>query len=262
MNMLAAGAIGRTIIAKANSKTYLPDILDLKGKVIKYIDCLNDLAVLDRDGVTITTGQQNTVFLNLIKSASQEIFIKNVPLSNYQVSERKGIRDNISRVVDFPHSWILNESNSDVVLFLVFWYDDIQISHLYSASDRTNIESFEVSQFNSTQQRMLFDEDRTLVDKEIQDFLVYDNTSAFVTPTGKTSVTGNDLKSSYLTLVKGNFEFVRNVPLILFKNSDTYDRIRLQNIVFDFSNSYIDVSSTVAAAVAGKSYFFNIEYKK
>ena len=260
--MLAAGAIGRTIIAKAHTKTYLPDILDLKGKVIKYIDCLNDMAVLDRDGVTITSGQINNCFLSLIKEGTQEIFIKNVPLSNYQVSERKGIRDNISRVVDFPHSWLENNSGSDIVLFIVFWYDDIQISNLYSAAEKTNIESFEVSQFNSTQQRMLFDEDRTLVDKQIQDFFVYDNTAAFVTPTGKTSVTGADLKSSYLTLVKGNYEFVRNVPLILFKNSDTYDRIKLQNIVFDFSNSYIDVSSTVATAVAGKSYFFNIEYKK
>ena len=260
--MLAAGAIGRTILAKANSKTYLPDVLDLKGKVIKYIDCLNDLAIEDRDGVSITAGQQNNVFLSLIKSGTQEIFIKNVPLSNYQISERKGIRDNISRVVDFPHSWVENNSASDVVLFLVFWYDDIQISNLYSAADQTNIENFEVAQFSSTQQRMLFDEDRTLVNKEIQDFIVYDNTNAFTTPTGRTSVTGTDLASSYLTLVKGNFKFIRNVPLILFKNSDTYDRIKLQNIVFDFSNSYIDVSSTTAAAVAGKSYFFNIEYKK
>ena len=29
--MLAAGAIGRTILVQANSKVYLPDILDLKG---------------------------------------------------------------------------------------------------------------------------------------------------------------------------------------------------------------------------------------
>lgn len=259
--MLAAGAIGRTILAKANSKTYLPDILDLKGKVIKYLDCLNNLAVLDRDGVTITTGQQNDVYLNLMKSETKEIFIKNVPLSNYQVSERKGIRDNISRVVDFPNSWVENYTNSDVVLFLVFWYDDIQISNLYSQQDRTNIESFEVNQFNTTQQRMMFDEDRTLVNKEIQDFYVFDNQAAFITPTGKTSVTGADIKNSYLTLVKANFEFVKNVPLILFKNSDVYKRIKLQNIVFDFSNSWIDVPPTTAANVNGKSYFFNIEYK-
>lgn len=259
--MLAAGAIGRTILARANAKTPLPDILDLKGKVIKYLDCANDLAVLDSDGVTITTGQINDVYINLMKADTQEYFIKDVPLSNYQVSERKGIRDNISRVVDFPNSFVVNHSNNDVVLFLVFWYDDIQISNLYSAADKTNIDNFEVSQFNAIQERMLFDEDRTLFNKEIQDFYIMDNQAAFITPTGKTSVTGADVANSYLTLVKGNFQFVKNVPLILFKNSDTYDRIKLQNIVFDFSNSWIDVPTATAANVNGKSYFFNIEYK-
>lgn len=259
--MLAAGAIGRTILVQANSKVYLPDILDLKGKVIKYLDCVNDLATEDSDGVTLTTGQINDVYINLMKSETQEIFIKNVPLSNFQVSERKGIRDNISRVVDFPNSWLENRSNSDVVLFLVFWYDDIQISNLYSAAERTNIESFEVEQFNAIQNKMLFDEDRTLTNKEIQDFYIFDNTNAFITPTGKTSVTGADVANSYLHLVKGNFQFVKNVPLILFKNSDTYDRIKLQNIIFDFSNSWIEISPSSAANVNGKSYFFNIEYK-
>lgn len=259
--MLAAGAIGKTITVKANSKTYLPDILDLKGKVIKYIDCLNDLALEDRDGVSITPGQQNNVFLNLIKAETKEIFVKNVPVSNYQVSERKGIRDNISRIIDFPNSWIDNLSNTDVVLFIVFWYDDILISNLFSTSEKTNIESFEVSQFDSAQQRIIFDENRTLVNKEIQDFYVFDNQSSFVTPSGKTSVTGADVANSYITLVKANFQFVRNVPLILFKNSDVYERIKLQNIIFDFCNSWIDVSPTTATNVNGKSYFFNIEYK-
>ena len=258
---LAAGAIGKTIIAKANSVTPLPDILDLKGKVIKYIDCLNDVVTYDREGNTITTGDQNNVYLNLMKAETKELFIENEPLSNFQLSVRRGKRDNILKVVDFPNSFILNTSNSDVLLFIVFWYDDFNLSNTYSAEDKTNIDSFEVFQFNATQLKMLFDENRTMYNKEIQDFFVIMDENSFTTPKNKQSVVSSDMLSSYLTLVKNNFEFIRNVPLALFANTAIFDRVKLQNIVFDFTNSYIEVPASISANINGKSYFFNVEYK-
>lgn len=258
-NMLAAGAIGRTIFAPANSKTYLPDILDLKGKVIKYIDCMNGLVDEDKHGIQITGGYMTDTYLNLMKADTKEIFIKDEPLVNFQLSERRGIRDNILKVVDFPNSYIENPSNNDVFLFLVFWYDDFNLANIYSDTDLTNIDSFEVTQFNSTQNKMLFDENRTMYNKEIQDFYtILDN---FTTPKNMQSVAPSDMICSYLTLVKNNFEFVQNVPLSLFSNMYIYDRIKLQNIVFDFTNSFIEISPNAAANVAGRSYFFNVEYK-
>lgn len=259
---LAAGAIGRTIIAKANTTTYLPDILDLKGKVIKYIDVLNDSVDYDSDGNAITAGQINDCFLNLMKVDTKELFIKDEPASNFQFSVRNGQRDNILKIVDFPNSFVVNTSNSDITLFVVFWYDDFSISNIWSDDDKTNIDSFEVWQFNATQQKIMFDENRTMYDKEIQDFYVVLNENTFTTPKNKTSVTDTTLRSSYLTLQRNNFEFLRNIPLVLFSNRYIYDRIKLQNVVFDFSNSYITVPSSLVSAVTGKSYFFNVEYKQ
>lgn len=260
--MLAAGAIGKTITLKANTKTYLPDILDLKGKVIKYIDVLNGAVDYDSDGQTITTGYLNGCYLNLLKADTKELFIKNEPLTNFQYIVRRGVRDNILKIVDFPNSWIENTGNADVNVFIVFWYDDFQIANIYSEDDKTNIDSFEVEQFNNTQKKMMFDENRTMYDKQIQDFFVILNDQGFITPRSKTSVNDTVIKSSYLTLQKNNFEFLRNIPLVLFANDNVYHRIKLQNVVFDFSNSYITIPAAYAANVTGKSYFFNVEYKQ
>ena len=101
-----------------------------------------------------------------------------------------------------------------------------------------------------------------MYDKQIQDFFVILNDQGFITPRSKTSVNDTVIKSSYLTLQKNNFEFLRNIPLVLFANDNVYHRIKLQNVVFDFSNSYITIPAAYAANVTGKSYFFNIEYKQ
>lgn len=261
MKYLASGAIGTTITAKAGQITYLPEIQDLRGKTIKYIDCVNGLTTQDVKGTAITANPEG-VFLTLMQKGTKNYFVKDCPISNYMLSVRKGNRDNVIRIVDFSNSFVDNKTNSDVVLYLVFWYDDEKLSNLYDETQPTNIDAFEVSQFSANENRFYFQENRTLYNKEIQLFTVPFYSSSFVAPSGKTTVSQSVIKDSFVTLQKNNFQFLRNVPLMLFVSDDYVDRIILQNIVFDFTNSYIEIPTSLIASVSGKAYFINCEYKQ
>lgn len=256
MKLLASGAIGVTIKCAAKTKTYLPDILDLKGKVIKFIDVVDNLLYTDVDGNSLVNSCSGLYF-NLMQPDTNTLFAKNCSLTKYSFLGRKGKRDSILRVIDFPNSFIENKNDRAINAFVVFWYDDPNVSNTYNENDHYNIDSIDVKKFDN-EKKVLFGENRTMYNKQIRSIscVCPDNIYHFVTANGNVAHT-QEVAKAFITLQRNNYQFFRNVPAILVSDYvKAYDKIYLQNVTFDFTNSFITSKDPLTGAI-----MINIEYK-
>lgn len=256
----ASCAKGFAVEVKAYSKTYLPDILDLKDKTIKYIDVCNGVINKDIYENSISSNIDiDSCYLSLMEHGTQNLFIKDVNINNFVPFYKNGERDIVLKKIDLINSFIQNNSNKDVVIYFVFWYDDTRIANVISKNEAPFVDFTEVAQFDPLTNKCYFPDNRTLIGKKISyfDFNIRGN---FVTPNMKTNVDNTDMVSSYLTLVKNNYMFVENVPLVLFTTINMMNVIKLQNVIFDLQNSYISFPQSIKANVTGKVFFCNVEY--
>lgn len=259
MKYIASGAKGVTINVPAKSMVYLPDILDLKNKVIKYIDVCNSVLTIDRNGNTVANSVDNC-YISLMEVGSQNLFYKDVNLLVLDFYKKFGKRELIGKKIDLINSYITNQGNSDINIFIVFWYDEPQVMKPYYEDQVNNVDYIEVKKFNTVENRLYFSENRTLLNKEIVNFTFVPYN--IISPSNNNSVGFSQYQVGFLTLQKNNFMFVENVPLFLFADFGVYSRMQLQNVQFDFINSYIDIPSNYASAIDGKCFFANVEYRR
>ena len=258
----ASNAKGFTIKVNAYSKTYLPDILDLKDKTIKFIDIVSGSGVINKDlnENTISTNLLGC-YINVMEQGTQNLFIKGVSLNMLNPFYRRGERELINKKIDMINSYIENDTNTSKNIYVVVWWDDPDISNGYNEIENENIDFVEVSQFDSLTNKCYFPDNRTLIGKQIS-FFNFNLNGSFVTPTMNTNVDGSDMESCFVTLIKNNYKFVENVPLSLFTTYMMYNVVKLQNVVFDLQNSYISFPQSIASNINGKVFFVNVEYKQ
>lgn len=259
MKYIASGAKGVTINVPRQTTIYLPDILDLKNKSIKYIDVCNGFINEDRNG-NIISYHVKDCYISLMEVGTQNLFYKDVNLLVLDSFKRFGKRELINKKIDLVNSYITNQGVYDLNIFIVLWYDEPQVMRPYYEEQVNNVDYIEVKKFNSVENRLYFSENRTLLNKEIVNFTFITNN--IVSPSNGVTVGFSQYQVGFLTLQKNNFMFVENVPLLLFSDYGVYSRMQLQNVQFDFINSYIDVPSNYASAIDGKCFFANVEYRR
>lgn len=259
MKYIASGAKGVTINVPRQTKIYLPDILDLKNKYIKYIDVCNGFINVDRNG-NIISDHVKDCYISLMEVGTQNLFYKDVNLLVLDSFKRFGKRELINKKIDLVNSYITNQGVYDINIFVVFWYDEPQVMRPYYEDQVNNVDYIEVKKFNTVENRLYFSENRTLLNKEIVNFTFVTNT--IVSPSNSNTVDFSQYQLGFLTLQRNNFMFVENVPLLLFSDYGVYSRMQLQNIQFDFINSYIDIPFNYASAIDGKCFFANVEYRR
>lgn len=259
MKYIASGAKGVTINVPAKSMVYLPDILDLKNKAIKYIDVCNSILSIDRNGNNVDYNVDNC-YISLMEVGSQNLFYKDVNLTTIDPFSKLGMRSLIDKKIDLVNSYITNQGNNNINIFIVFWYDEPQVMRPYYEDQVNNVDYIEVKKFNTVENRLYLPESRTLINKEIVNLTFIPDT--LISPSNNTTVGYSQYKVGFLTLQRNNFMFVENVPLFLFSDNEVCFRMQLQNVQFDFINSYIDIPSSQASAMNGKCFFANVEYRR
>ena len=257
----ASCAKGFSVKVKAYSSVNLPDILDLKDKTIKYIDVMNGVINKDlNDDYISSNNALESCYINLMEKGTQNLFIKDLSINTLNPFFKQGERDIVLKKIDMLHSFIQNNSANDLNIYFVFWYDDISIANVIQQNKANFMDFVEVSQFDSVSNKSYFPDNRTLIGKKIS-FFDFNIRGGFKTPNMKTNVANSDMLSCYLTLVKNNYMFIENVPLVCFTTINMINVIKLQNVVFDLQNSYIAFPNSVKANVAGKVFFCNVEYQ-
>lgn len=256
MNKLVSGAIGVEVPLKAGvSKIALPDVINLRGKRIKHIDfCTFDKLIKTPSGADIiASGVETKLFLTLIESFTQKELIHDIPVTELN---NNGNRLFIDKIVDFQRSFINLQGISNTLdvtaksVYMVFWYDEPKVWGTVQSNSRTAIQPIEITLKAS---KTYFNENRDLLNRRIQNIIL---SSQLLTPNGFEQVPSANWNTKFLTLQKNGLQFFSQVPLYIFYQADQNFQLRLQNIVFDFQNSFIETLSTTADDL--KTVFFNV----
>lgn len=256
MNKLVSGAVGVSLQLQ-QGKNYLPDILDLKNRRIKHID-LCDAVNYDMDGNAVSSSLAG--YLNIMEQNTQTLKVCNFSMQMLALSVNKGNRTFINKIIDMPHSYIDWNGTAGAYVYLLFWYDEPAVSNTIPAAsaDKVVYDAFEVVVTSSPARRYEFGENRTLFGKKFRNLLLQSYNG--ITPKGNTNVGSTLTHSAFVTLQKGTRAFMRGIPAyVLMQNADIWP-LRMQNIEFDFTNSYIEVSPAAGVSpVAGTSFLIDCE---
>lgn len=255
MNELVSGAIGAKI-ALTGSKIYMPDIYDLRDKVIKYIDVCDELDT-DLEGNLIDN--TNNGFINLIEKDSKNLKINNLSLSMLSLAENQGNRYALNFKIDLVNSFISWNGTIDAnkSIYLVFWFDEPSVMNAIT-SDNIGVDSFEISIVTPNIREKYLKENRTLYNKMFRNFLLLAPAQSSITPENRNSITEEESKKCFITFQLNNYAYIRNVPIYLFNQTNVRDEIRLQNITFNFTNSKVLFPPNVN--LSNKSICFNAVY--
>lgn len=250
-NVAISAGLGVSIPLNGPGKIFFPEINDLKGRVIKYIDFYDVQGAYDVDYKYIAPSNDGS--LSLMEYSTKNYPIKDVPLSVFSVARNTGKRFLINRVIDVPNSYIHINQVSGNNLFFVFWYDLEESAETMLENDVYAYDTFNVIRMNRNSTGIIpFSENRTLFGKEFGSlrfqFGLNMNVVDPSVPSEYTYIDSNTAKSIYITLQNGSFKIIRNVPLMLLGdyNYNNYNQLQLnrdginfKNVKFDFTNSYL-----------------------
>lgn len=250
-NVAISAGIGVSIPLTGTGKIFFPELNDLKGRVIKYIDFYDVQGAYDVDYKYIAPSNDGS--LSLMEYSTKNFPIQDVPLSVFSVARNTGKRFLINRVIDIPNSYIQINNVSGNNLFFVFWYDLEESAETMLENDVYSYDTFNVIRRNRNSTGIIpFSENRTLFGKEFGSlrfqFGLNMNVVDPSVPSEYSYIDSNTAKSIYITLQNGSFKFIRNVPLMLLGdyNYNNYNQLQLnrdginfKNVKFDFTNSYL-----------------------
>lgn len=258
MNKKLSGAKTVLVPITKVGKNYIPFVEDLKNRTIKYIDIFFTLLLPDTEaeGVTAYT---NTPYITLADITGNAYLINNRPVDDFLYTKNLGIRPEINSKLSLQNSFILNNDEDAIGKYyvLVFWYDLPE----FSARNRkdTLVTDYISVPVPKVLANTLPNEER-FAGKRFRYILF---SMVDTTPEGTTGISDDDeINSLYLTLQKGSYKVLENVPLRLFYQAQMFDKMEFANIIFDMQNSFIKVGGAGRLYINEKSVFLNLVYEK
>ena len=244
-------------------RNYFPLVQKLDGKKIYSVilcDCL------PTDGSNkVTDDYFNSITLNLTGDGVYYP-IKDVVLTRFELEMTRGVNIPIDRYLHIQDCFVHvpDDISSNVIgktLTLLVWYEQSGYN-VNADSSIGRYDNFEVA-VNPAKIRNYFPDDRTLNRKSFSQFFASVNMGATAvrtkTPTNVDSVLAADFEKLRITLVKGSYEVWDRVPAIILLQDNWYRRLHLDNVVFDFESSYIEICQ--GATVTAGNLNINVKFQ-
>ena len=240
----------------------LPYIEDLKSRCIKYIDFYPCQYLPETSDAGLTT--TDNVYLTLADKTGNLLYVKDMPLARFDYTQTVGTRQPIFNILSLQNSY-LNVTDSSLIgttAMLIFWYD----LPTYSRANKSELcitDSLTVPITTAVRHNTLPDEER-MAQKRFRQILLGVNSIA---PDYSTSLTYNEMLNMYITLRKGTYNVVENLPLAYLLQMTMFEKQEFANIVFDLQNSYILIGGAntipnVQSDYIGKTVTLNFVYEK
>jgi hypothetical protein len=265
---VASGAIGVELIIPAvtaeSLDVYFGWISELHKKRIKYIDFYYSAGVKSLSGRSLHDGDDAYLTLSDYQNVQ---FVYDTPLASlFDVNYTRGRRILFNKEIDLLKSKVTVKNIDSVEeqsLYFVFWYDEPEVRNRLSAygplSSR-NVEAVELY-IPANAKRTFWPDNRVIVDRSITNVFSFSRLveeSGATSPNGLPFITDLTFRSSYLTLAKGNYLFMKQVPLPLLSLDSKDYIIELENVVFDAPNSYVEFPWN-GAVLNPAALLFNVE---
>ena len=263
MNKKLSGAQMVLVPIARLGKNYLPEVQYLKGRFIKFIDFCQTTYLPDIAG-SVGLSSTDDMFITIRNEQGNADIHYELPLERLDYVQTLGIRQPIFNKISMPNSYIDCQDANQIgkVAALMFYYD------LPEYSAKNDIHATEVTDSVSilltTETRSnAFPDDVRFTNKRFRKILLGKPT---VTPDGHAALTDAQLKNCYVTLRRGTYNVVENMPLQLLYQLQMLEQSEWANIIFDFQNSFITIGGAgtipnVQTDYIGKSVFMNLQYE-
>lgn len=257
---LSGGQLVMVPITKLG-RNYFPVNEYLDRRFIKYIDFCSTIGSLP-DTAEKPVTQNTDMYLTLANEYGNTEFIKNQPLIRFNYLSNLGVRQTIGRKLSIRDCYVDNQNAASVGKYaaFVFWYDLEE----YSRRNTTNItciDNITVPITNITRYNLFPNSDR-MTGKRFRRILVEIDSN--ISPDQEPLITAL-LSDLFVTLRKGSYNVLQNIPVSLFWQIAVLERQEFANIIFDFGSSYITVGGAGTISnpelYLGKSVMFNLEYE-
>lgn len=262
MNQKLSGAQLVLVPITKMGENKFPWIENIRSRFIKFIDFYGAtyLPGTNEQGLEIT----DSLYVTIANAAGNTQIHRNLPLERLDYRKTLGIRQPIYSNICLSDCSVncQNEDALGKVAAFVFWYDLPE----YSAKNATNhlvTDSVSVELVTAIRYNRLPDVKR-LTGKRFRRILTCAPT---MTPDFYRGLDEDKLKNIYLTLRKGSYNVVENLPVMLLYQLAMIQRSEFQNIIFDFQSSFLTIGGAgtipdVERDYIGKSVFFNMQYEK
>lgn len=262
MNTKLSGAQLVLVEIKRVGKNYLPLVQYLKGRIIKYIDFAPTNYLPDMAGL-VGCSSTDDMYLTIRNEQGNADLHYEVPLERFDYVATLGVRQPIYAKISLDNSYIDCQDATQVGKFvaLVFYYDLPEYSSRNNA-DKVVTDAITIPLTTATRYNALPDTDR-LTGKRFRKILLGTPT---VTPDYQSGLTEAQLKNCFITLRKGTYNVVENMPVWLLYQMQKLEKSEWANIIFDFENSFITIGGAgtipnVLTDYIGKAVFFNLQYE-
>lgn len=264
MNNKISGAQMVLVPIKQLGKNKFPWVENLRNRYIKFIDFYGAdyLPGTAEQGLTST----NSIFVTIANSSGNKEFIRNLPLERLDYQQTLGVRQEIGSYISLSDCYVncQNEAAINTVAAFIFWYDLPEFSKS-NATDTLITDSISVPIVTSVRYNQFPDIER-MTNKRFRRILISEQS---VTPDGNPGVPGSALQNIYMTLCKGSYNVLENVPVLLLYQLAMIQKTEFANIIFDFQSSYLTIGGANSIPVEDfeenylrKSVFFNVQYEK
>ena len=261
-NKKLSGAKAVFVPIRNTGKNYLPFIEDLKDRYIKYIDFYGCQYLPDTDAPGLTS--TDDLYLTLADKTGNSLYVKEMPLSRFDYMATVGIRQPVCNKLSLQNSYITCADASHIgkVAMLVFWYDLPQYSRA-NTSEVVITDSLTVPITTAIRHNTLPDEER-MANKRFRRILLGIPTT---TPDYQTGLDAAKLANLYITLRKGSYNVIENLPVVFLYQLYMLEKSEFANIVFDLQSSFITIGGdntipNVVTDYVGKTVFLNMCYEK
>ena len=239
-----------------------PYVTNLHDRYIKYMDFCPAQYLPDTAMPGLQTS--NDIFVTLYDRSGTTRLIDSLPLERFDYNATTGIRQTVASEITLEKCVLVNNDPSAVgkTAAFVFWYDLPQFS-ARNTTDRVLTDNVDIELTSSTQYNQ-FPDDERMINKRFRRILA---STPALTPNFNAGVTAAQLPNLYLTLRKGSYLVLDNVPLSLLVQLKQLTKTEFANIIFDFQSSYITIGGAgtipnVGTDYVGKHVFLNLQYER
>lgn len=239
-----------------------PWVENIRNRYIKFLDFYGATYLPGTDATGLTTTRD--MYITITNSKGNTQIIRNLPLERLDYRKTLGIRQPIGSTISLSDCSVVcqNEDAIGTTAAFIFWYDLPDYSRANS-TDRLITDSVSVPLTTSVRYNLFPDVDR-MTGKRFRRVLV---SFQRTTPDLYNGVGESELENIYLTLRKGTYNVLENVPVMLLYQLAMLQKTEFANIIFDFQSSFLTIGGAgtipnVDEDYIGKSVFFNLQYEK
>lgn len=261
MNTKLSGAQVIKVPITTIGRNYFPFVENLHNRFIKFIDFAPAAYLPDTTASGVTSSQD--MYITIMNEYGNSELMREMPLQYFDYTSTLGIRKPVMAKIGVNNCYIdcQNAAMVGKTALLVAWYDLPEFSQ---RNTTTKIMTDSASIVLTTDVRHnAFPQINRMVNKRFRRILL---SAPAITPNGFTGVDYSKLQNLYVTLCRGSYNILDQVPLMLLYQIQMICKSEFQNINFDFQSSYITVGGqgtypTFASDYEDKCVFVNLQYE-